>query len=143
MGMSSGGPGGLSSDINVTPLIDVLLVLLIIFMVVAPLKPAQFETKVPQKNLQPNSEPNNDVLMVVLKENNTIEFPRANKVTPEQLSEALSKAIADRPVDDRTVIVAAPKKLEYQNIVNVIDIIKGAGSETIGLQVDALDEVTK
>jgi len=41
------------------------------------------------------------------------------------------------------VIVAAPKKLEYQNIVNVIDIIKGAGSETIGLQVDALDEVTR
>ena len=140
MGMSTGGN---QPDINVTPLIDVLLVLLIIFMVVAPLKPAQFETKVPQKNLQPQENPNNDVLMVVLKDNNTIEFPRANKVTPEQLSEALSKAIADRPVDDRTVIVAAPKKLEYQNIVNVIDIIKGAGSETIGLQVDALDEVTK
>jgi len=139
MGMSAGS----SPNINVTPLIDVLLVLLIIFMVVAPLKPAQFETKVPQKNLQPDAPVNNDVLMVVLKENNTIEFPRANKVTPEQLSEALSKAIADRPVDDRTVIVAAPKKLEYQNIVNVIDIIKGAGSETIGLQVDALDEVTK
>jgi biopolymer transport protein ExbD len=139
MGMSAGS----SPNINVTPLIDVLLVLLIIFMVVAPLKPAQFETKVPQKNLQPDAPVNNEVLMVVLKDNNTIEFPRANKVTPEQLSEALSKAIADRPVDDRTVIVAAPKKLEYQNIVNVIDIIKGAGSETIGLQVDALDEVTK
>jgi biopolymer transport protein ExbD len=45
-------------DINVTPLIDVLLVLLIIFMVVAPLKPAQFETKVPQKNQNPESKPN-------------------------------------------------------------------------------------
>jgi len=103
MGMSAGS----SPNINVTPLIDVLLVLLIIFMVVAPLKPAQFETKVPQKNLQPDAPVNNDVLMVVLKDNNTIEFPRANKVTPEELSEALSKAIADRPVDDRTVIVAA------------------------------------
>ncbi len=138
--MSSGGN---QPDINVTPLIDVLLVLLIIFMVVAPLKPAQFETKVPQKNNQPNSDPNPDLLMVVIKENNVIEFPRDNKVTPEQLSESLTKALADRPEADRSVILAGPTKLDYSNIVNVIDIIKGAGATTIGLQVDALDQVTK
>src|SRR4051812_16293931 len=140
MGMSAGGN---SPDINVTPLIDVLLVLLIIFMVVAPLKPAQFETKVPQKNQNEKSEPNPDLLMVVIKDNNTIEFPRENKVNPEQLSEQLTKALADRPEADRSVIVAGPQKLEYSNIVNVIDIIKGAGATTIGLQVDALDQVTK
>ena len=60
MGISAGGG---QPDINMTPLIDVLLVLLIIFMVVAPLKPAQFETKVPQKNQQPESEPNDVVRM--------------------------------------------------------------------------------
>jgi len=140
MAMSTGGS---QPDINVTPLIDVLLVLLIIFMVVAPLKPAQFETKVPQKNQNPQSEPNNDLLMVVIKDNNTIEFPGGNKVTPEELSEGLTKALADRPEADRSVIIAGPTKLEYSNIVNVIDIIKGAGATTIGLQVDALDQVTK
>ena len=140
MGMSSSAG---SPDINVTPLIDVLLVLLIIFMVVAPLKPAQFETKVPQKNNTPQEQPNNDLLMVVIKQNNTIEFPAANKVTPEQLSEQLTKALADRPEADRSVIVAAPTKLPYNNIVNVIDIIKGSGATTIGLQVDSLDIVTQ
>jgi biopolymer transport protein ExbD len=81
--------------------------------------------------------------MVVIKENNTIEFPRDVKVSPEELSEALTKALADRPEADRSVILAGPTKLEYSNIVNVIDIIKGAGATTIGLQVDALEQVTK
>lgn len=135
--------GGNQPDINVTPLIDVLLVLLIIFMVVAPLKPAQFETKVPQKNIQQDAQPNDELLMVVLKQNNTIEFPANNKVTPEQLSEQLTKALADRPEADRTVIVAAPTKLPYMNIVNVIDVIKGSGATTIGLQIDSLEAVTQ
>jgi biopolymer transport protein ExbD len=141
MGMSAGGN---QPDINVTPLIDVLLVLLIIFMVVAPLKPAQFETKVPQKNPNPTpTEQNNDLLMVVLKTNNTIEFPAAQKVTPEELSAKLASALADRPEADRTVIIAAPTKLPYNNIVNVIDVIKGAGATTIGLQIDSLEAVTQ
>jgi biopolymer transport protein ExbD len=122
----------------------VLLVLLIIFMVVAPLKPAQFETKVPQKNPNPTpTEQNNDLLMVVLKTNNTIEFPAAQKVTPEELSAKLASALADRPEADRTVIIAAPTKLPYNNIVNVIDVIKGAGATTIGLQIDSLEAVTQ
>lgn len=140
MGMSAGGG---QPDINVTPLIDVLLVLLIIFMVVAPLKPAQFETKVPQKNPNTESTPNDEILMVVLKTNNTIEFPRATKVTPEELAQSLTRAITDRPADQRNVIIAAPTTLPYQNIINVIDIIKGAGAETIGLQVDSLEAVTQ
>jgi biopolymer transport protein ExbD len=124
-------------------MLDVLLVLLIIFMVVAPLKPAQFETKVPQKNPNQESQPNDELLMVVLKQNNTIEFPREQRVTPEELSQQLTKAIADRPQDQRNVIIAAPPGLPYQNTINVIDIIKGAGAETIGLQIDSLDVVTK
>ena len=136
--------GGNQPDINVTPLIDVLLVLLIIFMVVAPLKPAQFETKVPQKNPNPQpQETNNDLLMVVLKNNNTIEFPAQQKVSPDELSAKLASALADRPEADRTVIIAAPTKLPYNNIVNVIDVIKGAGATTIGLQIDSLDAVTQ
>ena len=136
--------GGNQPDINVTPLIDVLLVLLIIFMVVAPLKPAQFETKVPQKNPNPTPpETNNDLLMVVLKTNNTIEFPARVQVSPDELSAKLASALADRPEADRTVIIAAPEKLPYTNIVNVIDVIKGAGATTIGLQIDSLEAVTQ
>ena len=69
MGMSTGGSsdGGATPDINVTPLIDVLLVLLIIFMVIAPLKPHQFEAKVPaepQDNIPEDVKPNPLTLVV-------------------------------------------------------------------------------
>ena len=65
--MSSGGSGGAVPQINVTPLIDVLLVLLIIFMVITPLKPSRFEAKVPaepKKDTQVNVKPNPLTLVV-------------------------------------------------------------------------------
>jgi biopolymer transport protein TolR len=68
MGMSSGGSGGATPQINVTPLIDVLLVLLIIFMVITPLKPSRFEAKVPAEpkpdDVQANVKPNPLTLVV-------------------------------------------------------------------------------
>jgi biopolymer transport protein ExbD len=99
---------------------------------------------VPQKNPNPTPvEQNNDLLMVVLKTNNTIEFPARQQVSPDELSAKLASALADRPEADRTVIIAAPEKLPYNNIVNVIDVIKGAGATTIGLQIDSLEAVTQ
>lgn len=65
MGMSAGGPGGLSSDINVTPLIDVLLVLLIIFMVIVPVTPKGLEALVPQPPKNPQQQQPNDATIVV------------------------------------------------------------------------------
>ena len=66
MGMGGGGTGGLSSDINVTPLIDVLLVLLIIFMVIVPVTPKGLEALVPQPPKDPQKQqPENDRTIVV------------------------------------------------------------------------------
>jgi biopolymer transport protein ExbD len=128
---------GATPNINVTPLIDVLLVLLIIFMVVAPLKPAQFETKIPQKPQENQDvQPPSDMLMIVVKPNLELEL-NTLKLTPEEMSQRLTKELETRP--DKTVFIKAPKKLHYQDIVGVIDIAKGAGATPIGLQIDFLE----
>lgn len=129
--------GGNTPNINVTPLIDVLLVLLIIFMVVAPSKPSRFETKVPQKSNDTAAQPPEDLLMVTIDKNKQISLNTA-KMTDEELTQRLTSELENRT--DKTVIVKAPKALPYGDIVHVIDVIKGAGAEPIGLQVDFLEE---
>lgn len=152
-------------QINVTPLIDVLLVLLIIFMVVVPLRPSSFSTRVP-------SEP--DSMNVPVRENPktlivTVDRDRSVKVNRESpLGEVdelerlisrletvfadriangdVSESIADDPLRpyrdriERTVFVKAPKDLEYGTVVRVVDAVKTAGGYPISLQIDGLDE---
>ena len=127
--------------INVTPMIDVLLVLLIIFMIIAPTKPARFETKIPQKP-QDNSkvQPPSDLLMVVVKTGSSgmdqqVELNSKPLQLPE-LATTLKDLLDQRP--DKTVFIKAPKDKQYGDIVSVIDVVKGAGASPIGLQIDYL-----
>jgi len=133
MAMSTGGN---TPNINVTPLIDVLLVLLIIFMVVAPSKPSRFETKVPQKSNDVNATPPEDMLMVVIDKNRSLAL-NSQKMDENALAQRLTSELENRT--DKTVIVKAPKELPYGDVLHTIDVIKGAGAEPIGLQVDYLD----
>jgi len=128
--------------INVTPMIDVLLVLLIIFMIIAPTKPAKFETKIPQKpdESQPNAVHSfSDLLMVDVKsgagQDQTIELNSRPMQLPE-LATTLKDLLEQRP--DKTVFIKAPKDKPYGDIVAVIDTVKGAGATPIGLQIDYL-----
>ncbi|MGH9943561.1 MAG: biopolymer transporter ExbD [Pyrinomonadaceae bacterium] len=167
MGMSTGG-GKKSATavpyINVTPLIDVLLVLLIIFMVITPLKPTRFKALVPEEP-DPNMDlsqvkPNPLTLVVTIDKDlqiklNTDTVGSVNDPSP--LATRLSGIFADRrqnnafkpgmeartdvKIDDRiekTVFVKAPRSLPYGDVVKVIDSIKGAGANPVGLQVDDL-----
>jgi biopolymer transport protein ExbD len=133
------GTGTAQPDINVTPLIDVLLVLLIIFMVVAPSKPSRFETKVPTKPQEQNLNlvAPEDLLMVVIDKGNKIAL-NTQVMTEQELTTKLTSELENRT--DKTVIVKAPKNLPYGGVVRVIDAIKGAGAEPIGLQIDFLEE---
>jgi biopolymer transport protein ExbD len=155
MGMSGGGGGAKAVPyINVTPLIDVLLVLLIIFMVVTPLKPKRFKTLIPeqQQNTPADATPSKLTLRVdILKDNklllNNEEFGSIDNTS--RLSAHLSNILRQREeqrvtkfgtdIIEKTVFIKAPESFKYGDVVKVIDAVKGAGATPVGLQVDALE----
>lgn len=148
--------------INVTPLIDVLLVLLIIFMVVTPQKPHRFKAMIPDP--PPDSGEPNPLTLVVTIDNelrlrlNGLKDDLGSVNDTSKLSEALSALFQKRreartyrndvanpmdlPEDERTVktvFIKAPRSISYGAVARVIDGVKGAGAHPIGLQIDDLN----
>jgi biopolymer transport protein ExbD len=138
--------------INVTPLIDVLLVLLIIFMVVAPQRPHRFKAQIPEppppQQHKPAPDPNNLVVSIgndqSLQINQTGPFGSVNDPAPliAKLEDVFRQRVAAAgnvaPVK-RAVFLKAPRRLAYGEVAKVIDSIKTAGANPVGLQVDALE----
>ncbi len=132
MAMSMGGGSGPKSDINMTPMIDVLLVLIIIFMVITPLTPKGLEALVPQPP-PPNQPPSpaDDRTIVV-----TINKDHSMLVNTEPIAEsALGKRLEDifKTRAERIMFVKGDPDLEYKYVAQVIDIAHGAGIDKIGL----------
>ena len=150
--------------INVTPLIDVLLVVLIIFMVVSPLKPARFLTNVPAKPNQDmkDIEPNPNTLVVTIKMDRTLMLNRIDNVGSVNDTSGLSMMLfdlfqkrlqshdyryelrdrTDLPEEmriEKTVFIKAPRSIPYADVIRVLDGIKGAGASPVGLQIDDLN----
>lgn len=155
MAMSSGGSGGAVPQINVTPLIDVLLVLLIIFMVITPLKPSRFEAKIPAEpkdQPQVQVKPNPLTLVVAIsKETKGITLnndPFGDVTDTEKLENKLREIFTQREQNgvlregsnevERTLFIKSPKSVRYGDVVKVIDAVKKVGASPIGLQVDDL-----
>ena len=148
--------------INVTPLIDVLLVMLIIFMVVSPLKPSRFLTQVPS---EPDKTPVGAPpwgLVVTIKSDRTLMLNRESDLgsvddtsrLSSRLVEVFGQRLAnhayrydlrdriDLPEEmriEKTVFIKAPGSIPYGEVVRVLDGIKGAGATPVGLQIDDLD----
>ncbi len=149
--------------INVTPLIDVLLVLLIIFMVVTPLKPSAFRARIPKEpNNVSDVAPNPDMLVAVIEKDRTLKLNNETDMgttsNPERLIESLQKvfkqrgesgnvssSFADDPARpsadriERTVFIKAPRSLNYGSVANVVDAVKLAGAYPISLQIDSIE----
>ena len=169
MGMSSSGGGaGAAPNINVTPLIDILLVLLIIFMVITPLKPTRFKTLVPERSeeMSASAKMSPRTLIVNINKDQKVELTRGGNVIAEgQVADAspIGKALSDEfklrkeqgiykegmetrsdvsPDEkiERTVFVKAPQTFKYGDVVKVIDTVKGAGANPVGLQTEALEQ---
>jgi biopolymer transport protein TolR len=132
MAVGGGGRGKTMADINVTPMIDVLLVLLIIFMVIAPVTPKGLETLVPQPappNQQPSAADQRTVVIQVMKDHSI----RINQepIAEDQLGARLEDIFKTRA--ERVVFVDGDPDIDYQYVARAIDIAHGAGIEKVGL----------
>jgi biopolymer transport protein TolR len=148
--------------INVTPLIDVLLVMLIIFMVAAPVKPHRFNAKLPALPDDRPLPPNIHTLVVTinldrsLKLNGLTDMGTVDDMTKltQRLSSLFEERIknhayrmdmatrmdlTERDRIEKTVFIKAPRSISYGEIARVIDGLKGSGAEPIGLQLDGLN----
>ena len=132
MAMAVGGQKGAMHDINMTPMIDVLLVLIIIFMVITPLTPHGLEALVPQPP-PPNQQPTqSDLRTVVIVINRDRSIMINQEPTDEaRLGSRLEEIFKTRA--ERVVFVKGDPDLEFEYVARAIDIAKGAGLDKVGL----------
>lgn len=149
-------------SINVTPLIDILLVLLIIFMAISPLKPSRFEAKIPSELKNSNVSPDPRTLIVTINSDSTLTLNNEKDLgtisDPQKLIARLSEVFekrfdnhvytagmemkTDLPENEKiekTVFIKAPRTLPYGDAVKVLDSVKISGAHPIGLQIDGLE----
>jgi len=135
MAMSSGGTGSAVSEINVTPLIDVLLVLLIIFMVIVPVTPGGLDALIPQppQHAQPQPpEPTTIVVQVMANRAGAATYKINEEPVPgDKLGPRLHAIYAAR--SEKVMFVKGDAELEYSQIAGVIDLGKAAGVDSIGV----------
>jgi biopolymer transport protein TolR len=125
------GRRGPQGEINVTPLIDIVLVLLIIFMVMTPVMLKEIVAKVPQKQTENVPQPpGEDPIVVELDKHDTLTL-NGETVAPE----ALAARVADRLLHDRQKVVffKIDDDANYGRAVRVMDLCKGAGAKTLGI----------
>jgi len=132
MGMAVGAQGGPKSDINMTPMIDVLLVLIIIFMVITPLTPKGLEALVPQPpppNQPPSQSDQRTVVIVIDKDHHY--FINNDAVEENMLGGRLTDIFKTRA--ERVVFVKGDPNIEFQWVAKAIDLAHGAGIDKVGL----------
>ncbi len=150
-------------NINVTPLIDVLLVLLIIFMIITPVKPTDFKAQIPGEP-KPTAETKThpDSLVVVINADSSLRLNAEKDVGTvreagkliEMLAETFKKRtensvyahdrefktdLTEAERIEKTVFIKAPRSIDYGSVVKVIDAVKTAGASPISLQIDELN----
>ncbi len=131
MSFSTGGQGGLTNEPNMTPMIDVLLVLLIIFMLVVPMSRKAIDLQLPDPNpqAQPANPSNDQIVLEVLADGN---YQVNNQPVPRaDLDRRLREIFDPRP--DKVIFVKGDPTVKYQAVIEAIDKARGAGVVVIGV----------
>jgi biopolymer transport protein ExbD/biopolymer transport protein TolR len=140
MAMGGGGDrGSINSDINVTPMADVMLVMLIIFMVVTPMLSKGFDVdKVKTVNAidMPAADRDDAILVAVTRDGKF--YLGQNKVTVEELATKVGELVASK--SDKTIFVKGDARAKYGDVKDVVDNIRTAGVDKIGLLTERLDD---
>jgi biopolymer transport protein TolR len=137
LGSSGGKPGRAQPSMNVTPLVDVVLVLLIIFMVITPLLAKQFWLSLPNKvqKADPPSSDNDLSIVITVDSSGAIRMNR-EVVARAEFSHRLQRALAG--TQQRTIFVDADESAEFGDVVNVMDLARAGGAATIAVLTEPL-----
>jgi biopolymer transport protein TolR len=138
MGMEIGGTSEYNSEINVTPMVDVMLVLLIIFMIVTPLLQQGVSVNIPREMISPEQDPDiaKDTSVVVSIPDNSNFYIGKEQFPLNDLGEQVRKRMENKPPDKRIVYVKAGVEVDYGRVVQAIDTIRKQDIDKIGLVAD-------
>ncbi|HBA88981.1 MAG TPA: protein TolR [Geobacter sp.] len=129
LGNRENGDRGTMSQINVTPLVDVMLVLLVIFMVTAPMMQQGVQVNLPKADTKALA-PKEDTLVVSVEQSGKT-YINTSEISPDQLKDKLTSMLAGR--EKREVFLKADSAVPYGDVVRVMAQIKGAGVERLGM----------
>ena len=133
MAMNLGGKGGVKSDINVTPLVDVMLVLLIIMMIVAPLLQQGVSVKLPQAANTTEKPDTQDQTVLAIDASKRL-YLNAVPVQKDDLRRRIEEVLENKK--DRVVIIKADVDVEYSAVMDAMDQLRASGIEDMGLITD-------
>ena len=130
MAMNLGGGGGVKSDINVTPLVDVMLVLLIIMMIVAPLLQQGVPVTLPLASNSSEKPETQDQTVVTIDRNKDV-YVNGKAVASGQMESRIKEVLEDK--SDKIVIIKADEEAPYSAVMDTMDELRHAGIEDMGL----------
>ena len=136
MSMQIGPSGSLKADINITPLVDVVLVLLIIFMVITPLVQVGYDTKVPPKTEATVSPPPSTDQIIIRLETDGRIFINKEEVTERDFPNRLRDVLKNR--ESKVTFFAAAGELTYDRVMAFMDVCRNAGAQNIGIVLEEL-----
>jgi biopolymer transport protein TolR len=138
MSMTTGGGGNLTSDINVTPMVDIMLVLLIIFMVITPFLQQGVSVALPRDMNNPDEDPaiiKESSVVVAITEKGEL-FIGKKPIDKDQLKSEIDSKMATKEDKDRIVYIRSDINANYGAVVDTINLIRDAGIDQIGLVAD-------
>ena len=131
---------GLNSDINITPMVDVVLVLLIIFMVVTPLLEKDIEVKVPEsEKVEQLNEVPQDQLVVTVSESGELKINLDVMADQQAYVDKLTRMLSAKKKGDKLVFFTADDRTNYAKLVAALDGARQAGAETLGMATDNIE----